>query len=108
MYIKVREYHKVVSKDVYIAQGVNELNKREIIGFKVSDQESKSDWQAFFKDLRARGLTTPKLIISDAHEGLKNAIIVEFVGSSWQRCTVHLLRNIIEKIGTASCREQRM
>ena len=107
MYIKVREYHKVVSKAVYIAQGVNELNKREIIGFKVSDQESKSAWQAFFKDLRARGLTTPKLIISDAHEGLKNAISEEFVGSSWQRCTVHLLRNIIEKMPKKNSVEER-
>src|SRR5690625_6853717 len=74
MYIKVREYHKVVSKAVYIAQGVNELNKREIIGFKVSDQESKSAWQAFFKDLRARGVTTRKFIISYVHEICKKAI----------------------------------
>lgn len=107
MYIKVRENHKVLSKAVYIAQGVNELNKREIIGFKVSDQESKTAWQTFFKELRNRGLTTPKLIISDAHEGLKGAISEEFVGSSWQRCTVHLLRNIIEKMPKKDSVEER-
>lgn len=98
MYIDVRENHRIVKKAVYIAQGVNELNKREILGFKVSDQESEVAWQSFFKELRERGLRTPKMIISDAHKGLKKAIGTEFVGTTWQRCTVHLLRNIITKM----------
>lgn len=74
MYIKVREHHKVVSKAVYIALGVNKGNKREIIGLKVSHAESKEGWTQFFDYLKARGLQSPSLIISDGHEGLKNAI----------------------------------
>jgi len=74
MYIKVREDHRVISKAVYIAQGVNDLNKREILGFKVSDQESKETWRSFLQDLRERGLAQPNLVISDAHQGLKAAI----------------------------------
>src|SRR5690625_5310833 len=75
MYIKVREYHKVVSKAVYIALGVNSQDKREILGFKVANTESKKAWGDFFESLKARGLQPPKLVISDAHEGLKAAII---------------------------------
>lgn len=95
MYIKVRENHRSVSKAVYIAQGINDKNKCEIIGVMISDGESEANWSNFFVDLKARGLTTPKLIISDAHSGLKAAIRKEFLGSVWQRCTVHFLRNIL-------------
>lgn len=107
MYIKVREHHRIVSKAVYIAQGVTEQNKREVIGFTVSTQESKEAWAAFFQDLRARGLTQPKRIISDAHSGLKAAIKELFVGTAWQRCTVHFLRNIIETMPKKNSKEQR-
>lgn len=96
MYIKVRENHRVVSKGVYIAQGVNDDDYREIIGFMVSGEESEVSWAQFFGDLRARGLGQPEIIISDAHSGLKKAIKKKFLGSSWQRCTVHFLKNIID------------
>lgn len=96
MYIKVRENHRIVSKAVYIAIGINEKNRKEIIGFKVAGAESTENWKAFFKELRARGLKTPKMIISDAHEGIKNSVKQVFVGASWQRCTVHFLRNILD------------
>lgn len=95
MYIKVRENNKVVSKAVYIAQAVNELDKRELVGFKVSEKESHKAWSEFFEDLRTRGFTNPKLIISDAHKGLRSAISEEFLDVPWQRCTVHFLRNIV-------------
>lgn len=95
MYIKVREEHRVVSKAVYIAQGINTEKYREILGFMISDQESTDSWTTFFQDLRARGLTQPKLIVSDAHAGLKEAIKTVFVGCPWQRCTFHFLQNIV-------------
>ncbi|MEK5441565.1 IS256 family transposase [Fredinandcohnia sp. FSL W7-1320] len=95
MYIKVREHHRVVSKAVYIATAINEKDQREVIGLKVDHVESFDAWQSFFKDLKSRGLQSPKLVISDAHEGLKKAIQREFIGTSWQRCTVHFKRNII-------------
>lgn len=97
MYIKVRENNKIVSKGVYIAMGINELRHREIIGFKISNQESEQAWSEFFEDLRMRGLTTPELIISDAHSGLAKSIKSQFIDSSWQRCTFHFLKNIIER-----------
>jgi len=98
MYIKVRENNHVVSKAVYLAQGVNIDNKREIIGFTISGEESTDSWQSFFVEMMNRGLKTPKLIISDAHTGLKTAISKVFVGSTWQRCTVHFLKNITNQI----------
>lgn len=96
MYIDVRENHRIVSKAVYIAQGVNDDDYREIIGFMVSGNESEDSWTEFFKHLRARGLGQPEIIISDAHSGLKKAIKHEFIGTSWQRCTVHFIKNIID------------
>jgi len=107
MYIKVREDHRIVSKAVYIAQGVNENNKREIIGFKVADVESKETWASLFQDMRERGLTTPKMVISDAHHGLRAAIKEVFVGTAWQRCTVHLLKNIIHTFPKKQTTEER-
>jgi putative transposase len=98
MYIKVREHNKVVSKAVYIMTGLNEQKKREIIGLKIDHVESYVAWQGFFKDLKARGLQSPKLVVSDAHSGLKKAIEREFIGTSWQRCTVHFKRNIISTL----------
>ncbi|GAE26033.1 hypothetical protein JCM9140_2061 [Halalkalibacter wakoensis JCM 9140] len=98
MYIKVREHHKVVSKAVYIMTAMNEAKKREVIGLKIDHVESFEAWQGFFKELKARGLQSPKLVISDAHAGLRKAIEREFIGTSWQRCTVHFKRNIIEKL----------
>ena len=92
---KVREHHRIVSKAVYIAVGVNEYNRRELIGFRISDEESEQNWTNFFLDLKARGLTQPKMIISDAHAGLKKAIKEVFLSTTWQQCTFHFIRNII-------------
>lgn len=98
MYIKVREDRKVVSKAVYIATAINSENRREVIGLKVDAKESSESWQAFIQSLKSRGLQSPRLVISDAHEGLKNAISKEFIGTVWQRCTVHLKRNILNSL----------
>src|SRR5699024_9773603 len=87
MYIKVRENHRIVSKAVYIAQAVTTGHYREIVGFMISGEESFESWQTFFQDLRYRGMNDPKMVISDAHEGLKKAVKFEFKDASWQRCT---------------------
>lgn len=107
MYIKVREYDKVVSKAVYIAVGVNEENKREIVGLKVDHSETKEAWYDFFESLKSRGLQSPRLVISDAHQGLKSAIQKAFIGTSWQRCTVHMMRNMIESMPRKDSKEAR-
>ncbi|SOC40423.1 IS256 family transposase [Ureibacillus acetophenoni] len=98
MYIKVREHHSVVSKAVYIATAITEGNKREILGLSVDHVESFESWSRFIQHLKSRGLQSPKLIISDAHQGLQKAIQREFIGTAWQRCNVHFKRNIMEKL----------
>lgn len=107
MYIKVREYYRVVSKAVYIAIGVNSQDRREILGFKVANAESEAVWGNFFESLKSRGLQPPKLVISDAHKGLKAAIKEKFLNTSWQRCTVHFLRNIINEMPKKGSKEAR-
>jgi putative transposase len=108
MYIKVREHHRVVSKAVYIATALTEKNKREILGLSVDHAENYESWSSFFKQLKSRGLQSPKLVISDAHQGLQKAIQREFVGTSWQRCNVHFKRNMIEKLPKKDSAEIRM
>ena len=98
MYIKVREDNRVVSKAVYIATAITNDNKREILGLSVDHVESYESWCRFFQNLKSRGLQSPKLVISDAHQGLQKAIQREFVGTVWQRCNVHFKRNIITKL----------
>jgi len=98
MYVKVREHHRVVSKAVYIATAITEKNTREILGLSVDHAENYESWGHFIQQLKSRGLQSPKLVISDAHQGLQKAIQREFIGTTWQRCTVHFKRNIIDKI----------
>src|SRR5690625_1688549 len=107
MYIKVREYDKVVSKAVYIGLAVRADGKREIVGLKVDHAESEENWSNFFDYLKGRGFQSPKLIISDAHEGLTGAIQKKFIGTSWQRCTVHFRKNIIDKMPKKGSQEAR-
>lgn len=96
MYIKVRENDRVVSKGVLLACGVNDEGHREIIGLRVTHGESEESWSNFFDHLKSRGIQSPKMVISDAHAGLVAAIKESFLGTSWQRCCVHFLRNIMD------------
>jgi putative transposase len=109
MYIKVRENDRVVSKSVHIAVGVTDTGHREIIGLKVNHTESTDSWTSFFDYLKSRGLQSPKMVISDAHGGLVTSIKESFLGTSWQRCSVHFLRNIMDtlpKKGTTEARQE--
>jgi putative transposase len=108
MYIKVREHHRVVSKAVYIATAITENKKRKILGLSVDHAESYESWSRFLQQLKFRGLQSPKLVISDAHQGLQKAIQREFIGTSWQRCNVHFKRNILEKLPKKGSDEIRM
>ena len=108
MYIKVREHDKVVSKSVHVACGVNQKGYREIIGLKINHSESTESWTSFFEYLKSRGLQSPKLVISDAHAGLVSAIKQTFLGTSWQRCCVHFLRNIMDTLPKKGTTEARM
>jgi putative transposase len=108
MYIKVREHHSVVSKAVYIASAITDKNQREILGLHVDHVESFESWRQFLQHLKSRGLQSPKLVISDAHQGLQKAIQREFIGTSWQRCNVHFKRNILEKLPKKDTADIRM
>ena len=87
-YVKVRDrdLHQIVSKAVVIATGITANGDREVLGVDVGDSEDLVFWSAFCTSLRQRGLAGVRLVISDAHEGLKAAIAQHFCGASWQRC----------------------
>jgi putative transposase len=100
-YLKVREGGRIVSKSLLIATGVTAGGEREILGFAVGAAESYQGWLQFFRGLVSRGLKSPLLVISDAHEGLNRAASEVFAGSSWQRCKVHFMRNVLSAVGKA-------
>ena len=95
LYEKVRVDGRIFSMAVLIVCGVDENGHRDIIAVEPMAEESRSSYGVLFQDLKDRGLTTPKLIISDAHSGLVSAIQESFPGASWQRCKVHFMRNIL-------------
>ena len=97
-YVKAHEGASVVSKAIVIATGVTEKGDREVLGLAVGDSEDGAFWTAFLRSLRARGLGGVRLVISDAHQGLKGAIAAVFLGAAWQRCRVHFLRNVLARI----------
>jgi putative transposase len=90
---KVRDGGRVARKCVVIAHAVHETGRREIIGLDVGEAETEAFWTEFLRSLVARGLVGVQLAISDAHPGLKTAI-ARVLGSPWQRCTVHFLRDL--------------
>lgn len=98
LYEDIREDGRVVSKAVMVVQVLNMLGKREIIAIEPMPEESTDTYEVLFSSLKERGLRTIHLIVSDAHLGLKAAAKASFPGSSWQRCKVHFMRNILARI----------
>ena len=96
-YLKQREGGRIVSVAAIIAVAVSTEGKREIVGLHIGPSEAETFWSTFLKSLAGRGLRGVKLVISDAHEGLKAAIRRVF-GSSWQRCRVHWMRNALSYV----------
>ena len=93
-YVKVRQAGRIVSIAVVIAIGVNSDGRREVLGLDICPSEAETFWSEFLRKLARRGLRGVKLVISDAHEGLKKAV-VKVLGASWQRCRVHFMRNAL-------------
>jgi putative transposase len=91
---KVRDGGRVVHKAVVIAHAVHETGRKEIVGIDVGEAETEAFWTEFLRSLVKRGLVGVQLVISDAHEGLKNAI-ARVLSCPWQRCTVHFLRDML-------------
>ena len=95
MTIKVRENKQVVKASVLLATGVNGDGHREVLGMQVATSETKASWNTFFADLVARGLGGVRLVTSDAHAGLVEAIAANLPGASWQRCRTHYAFNLM-------------
>ena len=93
--MKVREGGRVVSCAVLVATGVNNDGHREVLGVRVSTSETGPAWNEFFADLVARGLTGVRLVTSDAHLGLVEAIAANLPGATWQRCRTHYAANLM-------------
>jgi transposase-like protein len=93
--MKVREDGRVINVHCLLAVGVNGDGHREILGLDVVSSEDGAGWLAFFRGLVARGLSGVRLVTSDAHQGLINAIGSTLPGTSWQRCRTHYLRDLL-------------
>jgi putative transposase len=97
-YLKVRQNRRIVSVAAIIAVGVNGDGRREVLGLAIGPSEAETFWTDFLRQLARRGLRAVKLVISDAHEGLK-AAIAKVLHASWQRCRVHFMRNVLAHAG---------
>ena len=93
--MKVREGGRVINAVVLVATGVNGDGHREVLGLQVATSETRSAWNTFFADLVARGLAGVRLVTSDAHAGLVEAIAANLPGASWQRCRTHYAANLM-------------
>lgn len=102
VYLKVREGKQVVSKATLVAYGVSEFGEREIIGVDVADGEMEDAWRGFLGGLVGRGLRGVRLVISDAHTGLRAGMRGALNNVAWQRCTVHFMRNVLCRVPKAA------
>jgi putative transposase len=91
-YVKVRQNGRIVSVAVIVAVGANSDGRREVLGLDIGPSEAETFWTAFLRKLAPRGLRGVKLVVSDAHEGLK-AAVAKVRSAIWQRCRVHFMRN---------------
>jgi len=98
LYIKVRQNHRIVNMALVIAIGVSATGEREILGMALGASEEAAFWTEFLRALVRRGLQGVELVISDAHEGLKEALGAVLAGATWQRCRVHLMRNVLAHV----------
>jgi putative transposase len=97
-YEKVRVDGRVVSQAVLVVMGYTEQGRREILDWRLADSESEASWSELFRDLKDRGLSGVKLLVSDAHKGITSAAKRHLQGVGWQRCQVHFKRELLKKV----------
>ena len=97
-YLKVRQNGRIVSVAVIVAVGVNTDGRREVLGMDIGPSEAETFWTGFLRKLARRGLRGVKLVVSDAHEGIK-AAVSKVLTATWQRCRVHFMRNALAHAG---------
>src|SRR5690554_4821249 len=100
--MKVRECGRVINAVVLVATGVNADGRREVLGLRVATSETVAAWNSFFADLVARGLSGVRLVTSDVHQGLVEAIAANLPGATWQRCRTHYAANLMSVCPKAS------
>lgn len=97
-YEKVRDGGRIVNAAFLVAIAANERGEREVLGCTVAAAESEASWMAFLRTLVARGLSGVRLVTSDAHLGIRSAVTATLDGAAWQRCRVHLLRDLLTHV----------
>jgi len=102
-YLKVRRGGRIVSVAAIIAVGVNSDGRREVLGMEIGTSEAEPIWTEFLRKLTRRGLRGVKLVVSDAHEGIK-AAVSKVLCATWQRCRVHFMRNALAHAGKSGRR----
>jgi transposase-like protein len=102
-YLKVRRGGRIISVAVIIAVGVNSDGRREVLGMEIGTSEAEPIWTEFLRKLTRRGLRGVKLVVSDAHEGIK-AAVTKVLCATWQRCRVHFMRNVLAHSGKSGRR----
>jgi len=102
-YVKVRQDGRIVSVAVIIAVGANTAGRREVLGMSIGPSEAETFWTEFLRTLARRGLRGVKLVVSDAHEGIK-AAVSKVLCAIWQRCCVHFMRNVLTHAGKSGRR----
>lgn len=104
-YEKVRVEGKVVSQAVLVVMGVTASGRKEVLDFCVGDSESEATWGEVFRRLKDRGVRGVKLVVSDAHAGIRAALRRHFQGAAWQRCRVHFKRELGRKVSYKALKE---
>jgi len=102
-YVKVRQDGRIISVAVIIAVGANTAGRREVLGMTIGPSEAETFWTDFLRKLARRGLRGVKLVVSDAHEGIK-AAVSKVLCATWQRCRVHFMRNVLAHAGKSGRR----
>jgi putative transposase len=102
-YVKVRSNGRVVPVAVIMAVGVNADGRREVLGMDIGPSEAETFWTGFLRKLARRGLRGVKLVVADAHEGIK-AAVSKVLSATWQRCRVHFMRNALAHAGRSGRR----
>ena len=102
-YLKVRQGGRIVSVAAIMAVGVNADGRREVLGMEIGTSEAEAIWTEFLRKLTRRGLRGVKLVISDAHEGIK-AAVTKVLCATWQRCRVHFMRTVLAHAGKSGRR----
>jgi transposase-like protein len=97
-YFKVRNDSRYITKAFLVVTAVRDDGYREILGARIADGEDELFWTGFFDDLKDRGLSGVKLVVSDGHKGIQKAVEKSFLGASWQMCHVHFIRAVLRNV----------